>query len=109
MQGNPAHLEFFVTGFSLTGNVVKQTGLMFVLMCVFFNIINVRMEEGLFRGFFMTYLRELALLLPAFLFGIRHLVTTLRSLLDGEMTSFFAVLIFICCKKRSARRSAQAS
>lgn len=186
MQGNSAHIEFFVTGFSLMGNVVKQTGLVFVLMCVFFNIINVWMEEGLFRGFFMTYLRErhgekIALLLPAFLFGIWHLVTPLRSLLDGEMTvgmfavmsvgyiilsalmgikwgllfeysgavwigvadhffnncvatnllhvvsstgvdelqiarvvigemtSFFAVLIFICCKKRSARRSAQAS
>lgn len=30
MQGNPAHMEFFVTGFSLTGNVVKQTGVVFV-------------------------------------------------------------------------------
>lgn len=25
LQGTPGHMEFFVTGFSLTGNVVKQT------------------------------------------------------------------------------------
>ena len=40
-SGNPGHMEFFVTGFSITGNVVKQTGLGFVLMCLGFNIINV--------------------------------------------------------------------
>ena len=56
-QGSVAHLEFFVSGFSLTGNVVKQTGVPFLLLCIFFNIINVWMEEGLFRGFFVTYLR----------------------------------------------------
>lgn len=91
MQGNPGHMEFFVTGFSLTGNVVKQTGISFVVMCIFFNIINVWMEEGLFRGFFMTYLGErytekTALYVPALLFGVWHLVTPFRSLMDGEMT-----------------------
>ena len=55
-QGRPAHLEFFVTGFSLTGSTVKLTGAGFVLMCIFFNIINVWMEEGLFRGFFIKYI-----------------------------------------------------
>ena len=89
-QGNPGHIEFFVTGFSLTGNVAKQTGIGFVLMCIGFNIINVWMEEGLFRGFFIKYIEEektqqAALFLSAFLFGIWHLVTPFRSLLDGEM------------------------
>lgn len=90
-QGNPGHIEFFVTGFSLTGNVVKQTGIGFVLMCIFFNIINVWMEEGLFRGFYITYLSQkyscrTALGLSAVLFGVWHLVTPFRSLLDGEMS-----------------------
>lgn len=98
LQGNPGHMEFFVTGFSLTGNVVKQTGLGFVLMCIGFNIINVWMEEGLFRGFFITYLKEkvfprAALLIAALLFGIWHLVTPLRSVADGEMSlPAFAVM-----------------
>lgn len=97
-SGNPGHMEFFVTGFSLTGNVTKQTGIGFVLMCIGFNIINVWMEEGLFRGFYTTYLREKigvkgALFLAAFLFGLWHLVTPLRSVADGEMSmGVFAVM-----------------
>lgn len=98
LQGNPGHMEFFVTGFSLTGNVVKQTGIGFVLMCIGFNIINVWMEEGLFRGFFIKFLKEKysekkALFIAAFLFGLWHLVTPLRSVFDKEMTlATFAVM-----------------
>lgn len=97
-SGNPGHIEFFVTGFSLTGNVTKQTGIGFILMCIGFNIINVWMEEGLFRGFYITYLKEKigakgALFLAAFLFGLWHLVTPLRSVADGEMSLVtFAVM-----------------
>lgn len=98
LNGTPGHMEFFVTGFSLTGNVVKTTGIGFVLMCIGFNIINVWMEEGLFRGFFITYLKKsyspkFALMVSAFLFGLWHLVTPLRSVIDGEMTAgTFAVM-----------------
>lgn len=89
-QGNSGHMEFFVTGFSLTGDVTKQTGIGFVLMCIGFNVINVWMEEGLFRGFYITYLKEKigmkgALFIAALLFGLWHLVTPLRSLTDGQM------------------------
>lgn len=97
-QGRPAHLEFFVTGFSLTGSTVKLTGAGFVLMCIFFNIINVWMEEGLFRGFFIKYIscghdRKKALYISSLLFGLWHLVTPVRSLLDGDMSSTeFAVM-----------------
>lgn len=98
IQGTPAHMEFFVTGFSLTGNVVKQTGFGFVLMCIGFNIINVWMEEGLFRGFYITYIakehsKKTALYVAAFLFGLWHLVTPFRSLIDGEMSiGVFAIM-----------------
>lgn len=90
MQDNPGHIEFFVTGFSLTGKVVKQTGILVVLMCIFFNIINVWMEEGLFRGFYIEYLNKKydikkTIFIAAFLFGLWHLVTPFRSLLDGDM------------------------
>ena len=97
-QGVNPHIEFFVTGFSLTGNVVKQTGIGFVLMCIGFNIINVWMEEGLFRGFYITYLNKKfdikkAIFIAAFLFGLWHLVTPFRSLLDGDMNIFtFSVM-----------------
>ena len=89
-QGKPAHMEFFVTGFSLTGSTVKLTGAGFVMMCIFFNIINVWMEEGVFRGFFIKYLSsehgaKKALYISALLFGLWHIVTPIRSLLDGTM------------------------
>ena len=92
MCGTPAHIEFFVTGFSLTGNTVKLTGIGFVLMCIFFNVINVWMEEGLFRGFYITYLSseyspKKALYLSALLFGLWHIVTPVRSLIDGDMAA----------------------
>lgn len=97
-RGTPAHIEFFVTGFSLTGTEVRYTGIGFVLMCVFFNIINVWMEEGLFRGFYITFIdREhgfgKALLTAALFFGIWHIVTPLRSVADGDMNlPTFAVM-----------------
>lgn len=98
LNGTPGHIEFFVTGFSLTGNVVKTTGIEVVLMCIGFNIINVWMEEGMFRGFFITYLKKdvsarKALMISALLFGIWHLVTPLRSVFDGQMSiPVFAVM-----------------
>ena len=49
------------------------------------------MEEGLFRGFFITYIsrehsKNTALFVAALLFGVWHLVTPFRSLLDGDMS-----------------------
>lgn len=89
-QGTPAHIELYVTGFSLTGTTAKQTGIGFIMMCIAFNIINVCMEEGLFRGFYITYISQkhsqrTALFTAALLFGIWHIVTPFRSLFDGEM------------------------
>lgn len=61
-------------------------------MCIGFNVINVWMEEGLFRGFYITYIgknhsEKIALYVAALLFGLWHLVTPFRSLLDGEMNA----------------------
>lgn len=49
-QGNQVSIGFFTTGFSLVGETAIHTGIGYILMCVFFNIINVVMEEGIFRG-----------------------------------------------------------
>lgn len=83
-------IEIFSTGFSLTGEVVIHTGIGFILMCVFFNIINVVMEEGTFRGLFTKLLSEnhsikFAILFQALLFGIWHVVTPLHNYVDGSL------------------------
>ncbi len=99
-QGNNIRIGFFTTGFSLTGEPVIHTGAGFILLCVFFNIINVIMEEGTFRGLFysivkMDHSRNYALLFQAFLFGIWHIVTPLHHLIDGDIhaAAFFGLSI----------------
>ena len=97
LQGNPAHLEIYISSFSLTGSGIKNTDFVFLLLCVVFNVINVWMEEGIFRGLFIKILSETksfmqANFIAAFLFGIWHIVMPARSCMDGEM-SFAAMVL----------------
>ena len=97
LQGNPAHLEIYISSFSLTGSQIKNTDFVFFLLCVLFNVINVWMEEGVFRGLFIKTLFETkpfmqANFIAAFLFGIWHIVMPIRSYVNGEM-SFAAMLL----------------
>jgi len=89
VNGNVA-LGFYASGFSLNGEMAQQTGIEFVLLCVLFNIINVWMEEGIFRGFFTRLLDDIpynkSILLIAFLFGIWHWVMPFRDYLEGDST-----------------------
>lgn len=97
LQGSPAHLEIYISGFSLTGSQIKNTDFIFFILCVLFNIINVWMEEGVFRGLFIKVLSETkpfmkANFFAAFLFGVWHIVMPIRSCINGEM-SFAAMVI----------------
>ena len=89
-QGAMVRFGFFTTGFSLTGESAIHRGVGFILLCVFFNIINVVMEEGTFRGLFTALLKtdhsmKAAILIQALLFGIWHVVTPLHNLIDGDI------------------------
>ena len=97
LQGNPAHLEIYISSFSLTGSQIKNTDFVFFLLCVVFNVVNVWMEEGIFRGLFIKIFSESksfmqANFIAAFLFGIWHIVMPARSYMDGEM-SFAAMVL----------------
>jgi len=90
IQGHTARLDVFTTGFSLTGAATVHRGAGFILMCVFFNVINVIMEEGTFRGLFYGLLKtdhsvRAAVLIQALLFGVWHVVTPLHNLIDGDL------------------------
>lgn len=52
-NGNAPSLQGYVTGYALSGNRGNQTELLFFTICVLSNIINVVMEEGVFRGLFI--------------------------------------------------------
>ena len=97
LQGNPAHLEIYISSFSLTGSQIKNTDFVFFLLCVLFNIVNVWMEEGVFRGLFLKMLSKTkpfmqSNFIAAFLFGIWHIVMPIRSYVNGEM-SFAAMVL----------------
>ena len=81
-------LSFYASGFSLTDEKGSQAGIFFILLSVLFNLINVWMEEGIFRGLFTKILEGISyrrsLFFIAFLFGIWHLVMPFRDFLDGE-------------------------
>lgn len=87
LHGN-VHLSFYASGFSLTNEKGSQAGILFILLSVLFNLINVWMEEGIFRGLFTKILEEISyrrsLFFIAFLFGIWHLVMPFRDFLQGE-------------------------
>ncbi len=88
-QGEQVQIGFFTMGFSLTGTAEIHRGAGFILMCIFFNIINVVMEEGTFRGLFYEIIgtdhpAKTAMLIQALLFGIWHVVTPLHNLIDGD-------------------------
>ena len=58
---------------------------------IIFNIFNVWMEEGLFRGLFEKLLRQkykfaATIFISALLFGLWHVAMPIRSLLDGEFS-----------------------
>ena len=100
MQGNPAHLEIYISSFSLTGSQIKNTGFVFFLLCILFNIVNVLMEEGVFRGLFIKTLSNTkaymqANFIAAFLFGIWHIVMPIRSYVNDEMSFAAMVLMSI--------------
>lgn len=91
LQGKEPFFEFYATGFSLSGGEIKRTALGFILLCVFFNVINVIMEEGLFRGLYLKLIEPVsgfakANLFAAFLFGIWHWVMPMRSFTDGDLS-----------------------
>ena len=87
LHGN-VHLSFYASGFSLTNEKGSQAGILFIMLSVLFNLINVWMEEGVFRGLFTKILEGISyrksLFFIAFLFGIWHLVMPLRDYLQGE-------------------------
>lgn len=88
-SGSYSGLKFYVTSYSVNGNLGNHTGFVFFAICIFGNIVNVVMEEGVFRGLFIRRLQEKfsyssTAILSAVLFGFWHGVAPIRSFIDGE-------------------------
>ena len=89
-------LKLIAGSFSLTkSNELVSVSIGFVIL---FNIFNVWMEEGLFRGLFVRILQQKytfakAILASALMFGLWHLAMPLRAFLDGELSWSGMVLL----------------
>lgn len=92
--------KIYVTSYAIDGNQGMQTGILFFLFCIIGNIINVVMEEGIFRGLFVRLLEAKnsfikAMIISSVLFGFWHIAAPVRSLLDGEISPMGTLLTAI--------------
>lgn len=108
LQGHAPMLLFYVSAYALDGNIMGITTFATVSVCIVLNIVNVVMEEGLFRGLF-TKLAEKRVPFPAanviasLLFGLWHIALPIRSYVDGAMSgggalasgAFYALTSFL--------------
>lgn len=90
--GKSPTFQFYVTSYTIEGNLPKQTGFLFFSICIIGNILNVVMEEGVFRGLFIKlaekkYSFTRAVIISSILFGVWHTVAPVRNLLDGKMSA----------------------
>lgn len=96
-SGETPALHFFNTSYSILGNRGLQSGIGFILLCIAGNIINVIMEEGIFRGFFVHLAQEkysftFACIFASVLFGLWHIVQPLRNVVDGNQSAHGALM-----------------
>lgn len=91
MQGKFETLALYVSAYSVTGTIGNQTGFLFFVICIVGNMINVVMEEGIFRGLFQKILERkysfvLSAAIASGLFGLWHIMAPVRSYYDGTMS-----------------------
>ena len=102
-HGQFKSLEFYVSTYSVEGNIGKQTTIIFFLICILGNIINVIMEEGIFRGLLQKLFEQkynflLSATLSSLLFGFWHVVAPLRRYYDGTISfeeMFINIIILV--------------
>lgn len=103
LQGNFESLQFYVTAYAVDGNTGHQTTFIFFAICIVGNIINVIMEEGIFRGLFQQILQKkytfvISAIIASCLFGLWHIIAPIRNYYDGisSIASFiFNIVILV--------------
>ena len=90
-QGKFESLDLYVSAYAVNGNIGNQTAPIFFIICIAGNVINVVMEEGVFRGFFQRILEKRysfirAAVIASLLFGFWHIMGPVRNYYDGTMS-----------------------
>ena len=90
-QGKFTGLALYVSAYAVDGNIGHRTALVFFAFCMIGNIINVVMEEGIFRGLFPRLLEQrytciISAVIASSLFGLWHIMAPIRNYCDGTMS-----------------------
>ncbi len=90
-QGNFRSLDLYVSAYAIDKNIGNRTELIFFVICIIGNVINVIMEEGNFRGLFIKILESkhsfmTAAVISSVLFGFWHVIGPVRNYVDGEQS-----------------------
>jgi hypothetical protein len=91
LQGKSPVLRFYATRYNITGNTALGGGILFILISIMGNIINVIMENAVFSGVMITVAERRYSFFVAngfyssFLFGLWHAVMPLRNFIDGNL------------------------
>lgn len=88
VSGNFQSLDFYVTSYAIDKNIGMNSGFLFFMICILGNVINVFMEEGIFRGLFQKLLEKRysffhSAVTAAVLFGLWHIIGPVRNYTDG--------------------------
>lgn len=91
-QNDLKGVELYVSAYSPNGNFGNRTDFIYFLICILGNVINVVMEEGIFRGLFQKMLSDkfkfiIAAIIASVLFGFWHIMSPIRSLVDGNIST----------------------
>ena len=88
LQGSFDSLQVYVSAYAIDENVGHQTEALFFMICIVGNIVNVVMEEGIFRGLFAKILEKkysfvISAVIASVLFGFWHVIGPVRNYYDG--------------------------
>lgn len=101
-QSSKPVLQFYISSYAIDENIGKQTGLVFFVICILGNMINVVMEEGVFRGLFQKLLEQryrfiTSAVISSALFGVWHIIAPIRQFTEsgslGGMPANIAMLV----------------
>lgn len=91
MQGSFHSLQLYVSTYAISQNTGYRTEILFFLICIIGNLVNVVMEEGIFRGLFQKLLEQkysfmVSAVIVSCLFGFWHMIGPIRNYADGTMS-----------------------
>jgi len=90
-KGSFDSLQLYVSTYAISQNTGYRTEGLFFLICIIGNIVNVVMEEGVFRGLFTKLLEQkysfvISAVISSCLFGFWHMIGPIRNYLDETMS-----------------------